>query len=404
MMEVDRFEATIELMPLLQGEIRVMCMKLDRPHVRVMVDDSGTIDWLIRTEASKTLDPDKVVLEDVEINDGTLSYVDASSGVGFSAQHINALVEARSLSGPWRIEGSYLDAETRVPFRLQTGRRLEDGSIRVKTDISPARWPLAVAADGIVAGGAAGFSYTGTYNLTQISLATEGGGAAEGDAAEAPASADAPDNPDAATGWRSEGSFKLTRDRLVVDKAVLTQGPPDRPASLAGSFTADFGRRPAFLGGHRGPPARPRPIARQGTGRADRGRQGGEQPGRLARHHPGAVDGRSPPPQRAGDRGRRCHHPGCRLRGFSGRRAGGRSSGFHARLPGQATLDADGMLSTGAHGRISAATCGSMSAQPATFAAWWRGRSEGGAGRLLAPFEFAGHAHRSARSRHRRTR
>ena len=30
--------------------------------------------------------------------------------------------------------------------------------------------------------------------------------------------------------------------------------------------------------------------------------------------------------------------------------------------------------------------------QPATFAAWWRGRGEGGAGRLLAPFEFAGHA------------
>ena len=42
MMEVDRFEATIELMPLLQGEIRVVSMKLERPRVRVMVDDSGT--------------------------------------------------------------------------------------------------------------------------------------------------------------------------------------------------------------------------------------------------------------------------------------------------------------------------------------------------------------------------
>ena len=391
MMEVDRFEATIELMPLLQGEIRVVSMKLERPRVRVMVDDSGTVDWLIRTEASKSLDPDKVVLEDVEINDGSVTYADAGSGVAFSAQHVNALVEARSLSGPWRVEGSYLDGGTRVPFRLQTGRRLEDGSIRVKTDISPARWPLAIAADGIVAGGAAGFSYTGTYNLTQVSLTPEGAAASEGEAAEAPASPGAaPDTPEDTTGWRSEGSFQLTRDKLAIDKAVLTQGPPDRPASLAGSFTADFGHDPRFSAVIE---ARQLDLDRSlGKGPAE--------PIEVAKAADNLVRwlGTIPVPSMAGKL--RLNVPAIVVGGaiiqevgFEASPAGGgwAIDGFHARLPGQATLDADGMLSTGGivgFGGNLRLNVG----QPATFAAWWRGRGEGGAGRLLAPFEFAGHA------------
>jgi hypothetical protein len=62
-----------------------------------------------------------------------------------------------------------------------------------------------------------------------------------------------------------------------------------------------------------------------------------------------------------------------------------------ARLPGQATLAADGRLSTGEQvgfgGRVRLAV-----GQPATFAAWWRGKSEVGAGRLLSPFDLSGRA------------
>ena len=67
MMTVEHFDVTIELMPLLEGEIRVVSMKLGKPHVKISVDDSGTVDWLLRTEASKALNPEKVVLEDAEI-------------------------------------------------------------------------------------------------------------------------------------------------------------------------------------------------------------------------------------------------------------------------------------------------------------------------------------------------
>ena len=94
MMTVERFDVTIELMPLLQGEIHVISMKLQKPHVRIAVDDSGTIDWLIRSEASKALDPEKVALDNVEIADGAASYIDARTGVQLDFDNINASIKA----------------------------------------------------------------------------------------------------------------------------------------------------------------------------------------------------------------------------------------------------------------------------------------------------------------------
>jgi hypothetical protein len=62
-----------------------------------------------------------------------------------------------------------------------------------------------------------------------------------------------------------------------------------------------------------------------------------------------------------------------------------------ARLPGQASLAADGMLTTagdtGFNGNIHLVVN-----QPATFAAWWRGNAKEGSGRLLSAFDLAGKA------------
>ena len=83
-------------------------------------------------------------------------------------EDVQAAIEARSLAGPWRIEGSYNDGGLPVQFGISTGRFLDDGSIRVKTDFTPASAPLAIAADGVVKIDAEGPSYAGTYNLTQV--------------------------------------------------------------------------------------------------------------------------------------------------------------------------------------------------------------------------------------------
>ena len=158
-------------------------------------------------------------------------YDDARSGSSVTISDIAATVEARSLAGPWRVEGSYTTDGAPAQFQISTGRRLEDGSLRVKADVTPGQWPIAIGADGVVTQGEGGPSYTGTYNLTQVLPAATEDEEGRGDV----------------TGWRSEGSFKLTREQLVVDKAVLSEGPPDRPSSLAGSMTLTLGPASRFF-------------------------------------------------------------------------------------------------------------------------------------------------------------
>ncbi len=379
-MDVGRFDVVIELMPLLQGEIRVVSMTLEKPVVNVAVDAAGKVAWLSRVKLREPFDPDKVVLDNITVKDGTLNYSDAQTGVSLAFGGISAQVTARALLGPWHVDGFYLDNGNQVGFRISTGRVLDDGTIRVKADVNPARWPVTVGVDGPVGidpGG--GLTWRGTYSLAQV--ATDGGDASAGD------NGDAANGP---TGWRSEGAFTLTGDRLDVSKAVLSNGPVDRPFSLAGSLTLNFGNNPSF-------------AATAEAHQIDLDRTLGSGPSQpvdvsAATDSLVAWLSRLPVPTVPGSI--RLKVPTIVVGGriiedlsFTAAPAkGGWQIGtLEAKLPGQATLEASGLMTTrqkfGFVGDAHLAV-----AQPATFATWWRGDSQEGAGRLLAPFDLSGRA------------
>lgn len=371
MMTVDKFDVTIELMPLLEGEIRVVSMKLDRPHVKISVDDSGTVDWLLRSEASKALNPEKVVLEDAEIVDGSVDYIDGSSGIKLSFDHINATIQASALTGPWKINGSYQQAGSPFQFDIATGKWAQD-AIRVKTTLDPANLPFTLSADGAIGSGKGGLSYSGSYTLTQV-MASGEGGKASGD------------------GWHSEGAFTLSRDRVVIPKAVVSQGPPDRPASLAGSLVINFGDQAKFTSNVT---ARQLDLDRslgKGPSQPVNVSQAAQSfvawlstlpvppiPGNISFSVPAIVVGGAIVQDVSFDAS---PEPG-----------GWQIDGFHAQLPGQSTLDAAGTLTTGDKTSFGGQVHLSV-AQPVGFASWWRGTRDVGAGRLLSPFDLAGRAH-----------
>jgi len=370
MMTVERFAVTIELMPLLGGEIHVVSMKLEKPVVRVSVDDSGQVDWLLRSSPSGQLNPESVALNGVEVKDGRIYYTDAGAGSTIALDHVQASIEARSLDGPWRIDGSYARDGVPVQFTVSTGR-LTGGALRVKVDATPGQWPIAIVTDGTIAGSPSGPVYSGTYDITQIVAAEEG---QSGDTA----------------GWSSQGSFSLTRDHLVVDKAVLSEGPPDRPSSLAGSMSIEFGQDAHFeataqarqldldrsLGGG---PSKPVEVGAAATRFVEwlAGIPVPPIPGQIRFNVPGIVVGGNVIQDVRFTAMPEDH--------------GWQIQGLQARLPGQTTFQADGRLSTGEHVGFGGAVHLAVG-QPATFAAWWRGNSQEGAGRLLAPFDLSGRA------------
>ena len=368
MMKVARFTATLELMPLLQGEIHVVSMKLEQPEATVSIDDSGTVDWTLRTGTGKSVVADSVVLQDVEISDGSLTYSDAAGAIARKFEHITATLDASSLAGPWRIAGSYREGETAGQFQFSTGRQSADGSIRVKAEVTPPGGALSFTADGVVAQGNEGLSYAGTFTTDLVN--TE-------------------DSASSVVGLHSEGSFTLKRERLVIDRAVLALGAAEQPAGLAGSMTIDLGKSPRFkaivqarqfdldrlLG--KGPS---QPVA-VGTAAqklmASLSRFGvASIPGTVGFSVPTIVVGGSVVQD-------------VRFTAASDP-SGWQITGFHARLPGEAALDGDGLISTGS--RLGFGGTASLTvAQPAIFSAWWQGQTTlpTGGGRL-PPFDLAG--------------
>ena len=375
MMQIDRFSVTIELMPLLQGEFRVVSMRIERPEIRVAVGEDGRINWQARNEASRALDPDKVVLEDVEIVDGRISYSDSVAGKAFDLDAVNARIGARSLLGPWRVEGTYLDKGAAVPFLFTTGRRLDDGTLRVKADISPAEWPVALATDGALGSDEKGFFYDGTYSVAEIVLAT----AEE----ETQPTGDA-------SGWRSTGKFRLTRGNLDLPEATLSIGAGAQPFSVTGSAAVDLGRQPHF---ETHVSARQVDLDRMlGSGPSEPVSVGGameKMVGSLRNSYlppiPGTVFFTVPTVVVGGSI---IQSIDVEARSTIG---GWRLARLAADLPGRGRLSARGVLATD----YEVSFAGDVEldvGQPATFATWWRGRGEEGAGRLLDAFRLSGRA------------
>ena len=239
-----------------------------------------------RAKLREPLDPDKVVLENISVKDGSLIYADASSGValafdGISAQLRRGRCRGRGMSTAFISTTAARWRSASRPAACSTTAR-----IRVKADVNPARWPVTVGVDGPVGiDPDEGLTWRGTYSVSEV--ATDDGGG--GGATAARGGQDAADGP---SGWRSEGAFALTGDRLDISKAVLSNGPVDRPLSVAGTLTLNFGTSPSFAASAE---ARQIDLDRTlGNGPSAAGRRfgGGRQPGRLA--EPASGSGRCP--------------------------------------------------------------------------------------------------------------
>lgn len=371
MMQVERFAVRVELIPLISGTFKVVDMAITRPRLQVTVDGEGTPDWLRRSEASKALDPDAVTLERVDIQDGSIDYRDARTGRSVALTGINAAVDARSLLGPWKIEGGLVADGVPSTFRVATGRRDADGSIRVKVEANPASLPVAVSAEGPLALDAAGLTWSGGFSLTHVADDVEG------------AARRSPD-------WRASGSFELRPEQLKLPAITLSLGPEDRPYSLTGTSTVDLGKAMRFdavlkarqldldrsIGKGPNEPANVDMAARAVVaGLAELPVPA--IPGRIGFDIPGIVIGGSVIQNLRFDAVTAEHGWGIEELG--------------ADLPGKTRLAADGVLATEPVSSFDGAVR-LTSEQPAVFATWWRGNRTG-ARPQLQPFDMSGQLH-----------
>ncbi len=358
-MTVDTFSMDAELAPFLRGEVLIFDMRLERPRAVIGVGEDGKVDWAVRP--SSPFDAAQIAIEKLTITDGEVELRHGIGGRTHSLTNINAAVSAKSLLGPWRVDGSMLFDGEYSDISASTGRVVEDGQMRVRLRIRPDSYAATVESDGNASIEKGVLTYAGQFRLAediQGPLELRDG---EGEAVSVRPAKVAP-------GYRASGKFRFDHQRLVLDEFRFETGPLDNPYAADGTAFLDLGQEPRFrieaagaqvqfdeaVSGERGPvlSAGERIAALEKALR------------RLPRPTiPGSVDVKLPAVV-AGDTTIRDVHLSAEPV-----QDGWLVHSLGATLPGRTTLEADGLLATGDasgfRGKMLLAV-----AQPSGFAAW----------------------------------
>lgn len=221
LLTIQGFEGRIELPSLLRGEVHVTEMKLTAPQLQLSLDESGRLDVLqaqARSSVIAEMDPGSLVLENVQVEGGSIELIDAQSGLTRRADNANLQLSAGGLQGPFKAEGALTYDGVPYTLKIGSGRLERDGKIRVKSQVSPANIAAQFSTDGYLRQQDGVVSYSGEGAVA--SVVTEGSEALE---------------------WAAKGTFDLNGERLELTDSTLRLGSEDRPITAEGGGAFTFG-------------------------------------------------------------------------------------------------------------------------------------------------------------------
>ncbi|WP_136618258.1 MULTISPECIES: AsmA family protein [Mesorhizobium] len=360
-MTVETFSMDAELAPFLRGEVLIFDMRLVRPKATIDIANDGTVDWAMRP--SSPFDLNQISIEKLTVTEGQIELRHAAGGRSHLFSEINSTISAKSLAGPWRMDGTLRLDGLRTTVAASTGKAEGTGQMRLRLKADPDAYPLVIETDGnagIVNGAAV---YSGQF---KISGADKNSAELRGtDGETVKVSAGKPD-----PGFRLNGKFSLDHQKLGVDEFRFETGPLDNPYTADGKASVDLGLKPNFAIEANGAQVQLDEAvgAQAGVGLTLDQRIAGLEQALLDLPKPtipGTVEVKLPAVV-AGDTTVRDVH-------LSAEPVDGGWSvkSFAATLPGRTTLEADGMLLLNVEGHFG--FNGSLLlavAQPSGFAAW----------------------------------
>ena len=221
---VEEITVDIDLTPLLRGEVRVLDLTLTRPTLRLALDAEGRLTSAAASAAPAGParpwpDPEAVRIERLAITDGSVEILRP----GREAVRLDAIsgrLEAQSLKGPARFDGTVTADDAEFGVKLGAGALQPDGSVRLKATITPDETPLVADFDGTLttAGGA-------PVAKGAVSLGT------------APPARNAENPP---TPWHMTASVEATPRLARFDGLELIAGPAERALTLTGGASLTF--------------------------------------------------------------------------------------------------------------------------------------------------------------------
>ncbi len=229
---VAHFSMDAELAPFLSGEAKIYNMRVDQPKLRLKLNTDGTLDWM---RTGKPLIPaSSVILEQVVITNGSIEFIDQQTGRTRHAEKLNASLSAKTLAGPWRINGDGVVDGEKADFSFAASTPDDSGSISLKSRILPQNFPVIVELEGVIKAVDLKPRYAGRFDLRQRQV----GDKSSDDPGETAKPTSAP---------RISGQFELGNDRIRIPAYDLNLGNPADPYVISGEATLDTGLQPEFL-------------------------------------------------------------------------------------------------------------------------------------------------------------
>ena len=148
MVAFEEVEVNVDVSSLLHGKIAVKSLRLVRPIISLEVTKDGRASWDIKLPGDDTAAPAKtpstasagssgglgvdVSLESLKIEEATISYVDARSGLREEISNLTTEIIAESLNGPFRLEGEATVRTIPTTFRITAGKIVTNRPLPVK--------------------------------------------------------------------------------------------------------------------------------------------------------------------------------------------------------------------------------------------------------------------------------
>ncbi|GEO86803.1 MULTISPECIES: AsmA family protein [Alphaproteobacteria] len=227
LVHVARFSMNAELAPLLSGEARIFDMRVEEPKARIRLLADGTLDWLRGSSAE--IPARTVVLEKVQVVGGEIEFIDEQTGRTRKFTGIDADMSARSLAGPWSVDGkASLDGEAGRFFLSSLQPEVGAEAISLKLRLQPDARPFDIELDGDLSLQEGRPAYRGHFQAVWKGTGPDKG------AAKTPAP-------------RAKGDFELTNERIAVKSYRFELGEAADPYVVTGEAKLDTGAHPEFL-------------------------------------------------------------------------------------------------------------------------------------------------------------
>ncbi|MFQ5985062.1 MAG: AsmA family protein [Alphaproteobacteria bacterium] len=180
MVRVGSVDLVVALGPLLSGEVEVASVRFIEPVVELEVLPDGRANWALAPAAGAGVPEEAeagagaagagVRLDSLVIEDGTVVYRDARRGTVERVEQVNLEGSARSLSGPFRAEGSLVARGLSLAFKVAVGA-LDRAAVPVTAKVDAAKPGASAIFSGSVQGLEASPELAGAVELTARSLA-----------------------------------------------------------------------------------------------------------------------------------------------------------------------------------------------------------------------------------------